>query len=95
MRLRTKPGRHHDLAQLFEALGVLVVTGDQPNLIAAELAVSTVDENEHLLIGEWPSIEHYERWIGGRLADDLLGRVAPLLESEPESRLFQVIESIS
>lgn len=95
MHLRTKPGRHEDLARLFEALGVLVVTGDQPNLIAAELTVSTEDENEHLLITEWPSVEHYERWVGGRLADDLLGRAEPLLAAKPETRLYRVIESIS
>lgn len=93
--LRTTPGRHDELARLFEALGVLVVSGDQPNLIAAELAVSEDDENEHLLIAEWPSAEHFERWAGGRLADDLLGRMQPLLEGEPETHLFRVVESIS
>lgn len=93
--LRTAPGHHDELARLFEALGVLVVSGDQPNLIAAELAVDEDDENEHLLIAEWPSAEHYQRWSSGALADDLLQRIEPHLAAEPETHLFRVVESIS
>jgi quinol monooxygenase YgiN len=95
MYLRTKPGRHEELLRLFEALGVLVVGGEQPGLLAAELLVSVDDENDHLVIGEWASPEHYERWLGGPVPGGLLERLEPLLEREPETRVYRVVEAVS
>jgi quinol monooxygenase YgiN len=94
MHLRTKAGCHHDLVQAFERLGVRVVLSDQPGLLDAELAVSISDENDHLVIGEWASPEHYERWLAGH-ASALLQQVAHLLEHEPRTHVYRVIESVS
>lgn len=95
MHLRTRPGCHLGLLQAFEELGMFAVVGDRPGLLDVELAVAADDENDHLVIAEWASPEHYERWLAGPDAPALHARIGPLLAAEPETRLYRVVEAVS
>jgi heme-degrading monooxygenase HmoA len=93
--VRTKPGRREELVAAFERLGILAVASDQPGFLGAELAVAVDDDDAVLITGFWASPEHYEAWLANPIRGELLDQVAQLLVSEPETRLYHVVESIS
>jgi heme-degrading monooxygenase HmoA len=93
--IRTKPGRRDELMAAFERLGMLAVASDQPGFLGAELAFDVDDEDAVLIAGFWASPEHYEAWLANPIRSELLDQVAQLVASEPETRLYHVVESIS
>jgi quinol monooxygenase YgiN len=93
--LKAKPGQGGALMHIIEQLGVLAVVSDQPGFLDVEVAASVDDEDELVIVGSWASTEHYERWLAGPLPGQLLPQIESLLASEPVSRVYRIVESVS
>jgi heme-degrading monooxygenase HmoA len=93
--LRTKPNRRDELLQVFERLGVLALASQQPGFLGAELQVPLDDGDEVLVTAAWASPEHYEAWLASPVREAMGDELMPLLEAEPERRVYRVVETIS
>ena len=93
--LQAKPGHGGELLRILEQLGVLAVVSGQPGFLDVEVATSVDDEDDVVIVGSWASTEHYERWLAGQLPGQLLPQIEDLLATEPVSRVYRIVESVS
>ena len=93
--LHARPGRRADLLRILEELEVRALIGGQHGLLDVEVATAVDDEEEVVIVGSWASPELHERWLRGPVPDRLLQRIDGLLSTEPVSRVYHVVESVS
>jgi heme-degrading monooxygenase HmoA len=93
--LHARPGRRAELLRMLEALELRALVGDQHGFLDVEVATAADDENEVAIVGSWASAELYERWLAGPVPGRLLDEVEGLLATEPVSRVYHVVESVS
>lgn len=74
---------------------MLVLASEQPGFIAAELHVPLDDADEVLVTAAWASSEHYEAWLASPIREAMGEELMPLLEEEPERRLYRAVATVS
>jgi quinol monooxygenase YgiN len=93
--LRARPGRRAALLRAIETLGVRALVADQHGLLDPEVVTAVDDEDEVVIVGRWASPGLHERWLAGPVPGRLLAEVEGLLSTEPVSRVYHVVESVS
>jgi quinol monooxygenase YgiN len=94
IHLRAKAGRHGEVLGALDRLEVLTAARQQPGFLAAEVQVSSDDEDDVLVWSSWASREHYDRWLAGPLCEAMLREVGDLLDQEPELRVYHVVDAV-
>lgn len=93
--LHARPGRGDELLRILEELGVVAATSDEHGLLDVEVATSVEDPDDVVIAGSWASRELYERWLAGPIPGRFLQELEGLLATEPVSRVYRTVESVS
>lgn len=94
VHLRALAGRRDEILALIDRDGLRALL-DEHGLLRLDVAESVDQPDDLLLIGEWASREHLERWAAGPFPGQLLDRIAELVVDEPVQSVYHVVETIT
>lgn len=81
--------------ELFSRLQVLEKASRQEGLISCEVQVPADDDDDHLLVTAlWRSAGAYRGWLENPMREDLNRELGPLTASDPEPRVYDVVETL-
>ena len=78
-----------DLSALLVELRVAAIT-HFPGYIGGETLINTQDRSNVVVLSTWRSFEDWERWANSETRINLYKRIGPLLQDEPEIRIFEL-----
>jgi heme-degrading monooxygenase HmoA len=90
-----KPGRRDEFVAGFRRLEVLRRASRQPGFRRAQLHVPVDGADEALVTADWESPDAYQGWLDNPARGEIQAELGPLLTSDPEPRVFEVLADVS
>jgi len=91
---RLLPGRRDEFVATFMRLQVLRRSSSQPGFRRAQLFVRADGSDEVLVTADWDSPAAYQGWLDNPVRAEIGEHLQPLLESEPEPRVYELEEDV-
>ena len=88
------PGRRDEFVAGFTRLGVLRRASRQSGFRRGQLHVPVDDRDEVLVTADWDSPESYQGWLENPVRTEIQAELGPLLASDPEPRVYEVVEDV-
>lgn len=95
LELQAKRGTRPALLTQLDRLEVSAAVQNQPGFLGIDVLIALDSPDGVVVEGSWSSKEHFERWLENPVRDELLGKLRGLVATEPELRLFQLVDTIS